>query len=79
VLNTCSAEDLVIHKAFAGRPQDWLDIESILIRQEAALNLKLIWSELQPLAELKEDEALLDTLRQQVKRVLGSRAAAKLR
>jgi hypothetical protein len=29
----CSAEDLIIHKAVAGRPQDISDIESIVIRQ----------------------------------------------
>lgn len=26
ILNTCSAEDLVVLKAFADRPQDWLDV-----------------------------------------------------
>jgi hypothetical protein len=25
-LLTCSAEDLIVHKAFADRPQDWLDV-----------------------------------------------------
>jgi len=25
-LRTCSAEDLIVHKAFAARPQDWVDI-----------------------------------------------------
>jgi len=29
VLRTCSAEDLVVHKAFAARPQDWADIEGV--------------------------------------------------
>ncbi|MBX3287716.1 MAG: nucleotidyltransferase [Acidobacteria bacterium] len=33
-LKVCSAEDLIILKAFAARPQDWLDIETILIRQK---------------------------------------------
>ena len=37
-LTICSAEDLVTLKAFAGRPQDWLDIEGIIVRQGAALN-----------------------------------------
>ena len=29
---TCSAEDLVVLKAFAGRVQDWLDVEGIIVR-----------------------------------------------
>ena len=29
VLLTCSAEDLVVLKAFADRPVDWMDIEGI--------------------------------------------------
>jgi len=29
----CSAEDLIIHKAIAGRPQDISDIEGIIMRQ----------------------------------------------
>jgi hypothetical protein len=32
-LTTCSAEDLVIHKVFAGRDLDWSDVERVLIRQ----------------------------------------------
>ena len=28
VLTTCSAEDLVVHKALAGRGRDWDDLES---------------------------------------------------
>jgi hypothetical protein len=59
----CSAEDLVVHKAFADRPQDWLDIESILLRQHGRINWELIWEELTPLTALKEDPAILDRLR----------------
>ena len=54
VILTCGAEDLVVFKAFAGRPQDWLDIEGIAIRQAARLDERLIWTELVPLLELKE-------------------------
>jgi len=32
-LRTCSAEDLIIFKAFADRPRDWIDVEGILIWQ----------------------------------------------
>ena len=53
-LTTCSAEDLVVFKAFAGREKDWLDIEGIALRQLGRLDEGLIWSELTPLLELKE-------------------------
>jgi len=53
-ITTCSAEDLVIHKAFAGRDKDWGDIRGILVRQ-SHLDRELIWSELLPLLELRED------------------------
>lgn len=55
-LITCSAEDLVVLKAFAGRPQDWLDVEGILARQGRRLDRDLIRAELTPLLELKEDD-----------------------
>jgi hypothetical protein len=54
VLSTCSAEDLIVYKAFAGRVQDWLDIEGIAIRQGCRLDDRLIWAEVVPLLELKE-------------------------
>ena len=34
-LRTCSAEDLIVFKAFADRPKDWVDIDGVLIRQAA--------------------------------------------
>jgi hypothetical protein len=54
VLSTCSAEDLIVFKAFAGRAQDWLDIEGIAVRQGTRLDDPLIWTEVEPLLELKE-------------------------
>jgi hypothetical protein len=38
VLRLSSAEDLIIHKAVAGRPQDLRDIEGIVYRQGSALD-----------------------------------------
>ena len=55
-LVTCSAEDLVILKAFAGRPQDWLDIEGVIVRQKHLLDRDLVLRELRPLLDLKDDE-----------------------
>ena len=63
-LLTCSAEDLVVFKAFAGRDKDWLDIEGIAIRQRGRLDERVIWTELTPLLELKEDLEAADRLRQ---------------
>jgi hypothetical protein len=40
-LLTCSAEDLIVLKAFAARERDWLDIEGIVVRQAAALRFQL--------------------------------------
>ncbi|MFI5301497.1 MAG: nucleotidyl transferase AbiEii/AbiGii toxin family protein [Polyangiales bacterium] len=56
-LTTCSAEDLVVHKAFAGRDKDWLDIRGIVTRQGARLDRARVWAELTPLLELRGDGA----------------------
>jgi hypothetical protein len=53
-LLTCSAEDLIVFKAFAGRDKDWLDIEGVLARQGSRLDETLVWDELRPLLDLKE-------------------------
>lgn len=54
-LTTCCPEDLVIHKVFEGRDQDWLDVRGILQRQREKLDFSLIFAELRPLLELKEE------------------------
>jgi len=53
-LNTCSAEDLIVHKAFAARGKDWIDIEGVILRQKK-LDWEYIESQLKPLLELKEE------------------------
>jgi len=65
-LTTCSAEDLVVHKVFAGRDLDWADVERILIRQHGKLNLDQIRSELKPLLELKGEIDALEKLEQKL-------------
>lgn len=57
-LITASAEDIFVLKAFAGRPQDWIDIESIAVRQGPALDWDFIRSQLQMLGELVADSDL---------------------
>lgn len=63
-LLTCSAEDLVVFKAFAGRERDWADIESIVMRQTVHLDWTLIYNELAPLAELRGGNALITRLQE---------------
>ena len=53
-LRTCGAEDLVVHKVFAGRDRDWADVRGIVDRQGARLDWELIESEPRLLLELKE-------------------------
>jgi len=75
-LTTCSAEDLLIHKVFAGRGVDWGDAEQVLIRQHGKLDLSLVRKELRPLLELKgQPEALtkLDALIATVRRRLRTK------
>lgn len=63
-LITCGAEDLIVLKAFANRPQDFRDIEGVIIRQGRALEQELILKELTPLVELKEEPEILEQLQQ---------------
>ncbi len=63
-LRLCSATDLVILKAFAGRPQDWQDIRGTLIRSQKLIDWKLIDKELEMLLELKEEPESLEKLYQ---------------
>jgi len=65
-LITCSAEDLIVHKAFAGRDLDWGDVERILIRQRGKLNLPQIRTELKPLLDLKGELEALEKLEQKI-------------
>ncbi len=59
----CSASDLVVHKAFAGRDRDWFDLDQILIRSKDILDWRLIEFELLPLLELKSAIGNWDRLR----------------
>jgi nucleotidyltransferase AbiEii toxin of type IV toxin-antitoxin system len=58
-LRICSAEDLVVLKAFAGRGQDWVDVERIIVRQTGKLDWNYIRDQLRPLAELKDSPEIL--------------------
>jgi hypothetical protein len=67
-LRTCSAEDLLVHKCFANRDHDWVDVDGILARQWNTLDLALVRKELKPLAELKEEPEILIRLEQKIAR-----------
>ena len=62
-LRTCSAEDLIVMKAFAVRARDWLDVEGIIVRQTGKLDWAYILGHLEPLVELKGTREILDELR----------------
>lgn len=64
ILITCSAEDLIVLKAFADRTQDWADIEGIILRQGKKLDWNYIEKEITPLCELKESPHILVKLRE---------------
>jgi len=75
-LRTCSAEDLIVHKVFAGRDRDWDDVRGVLARKHGKLDWAIIRDELLPLLELKEaPEAMqrLDKIAAEVARRLTDR------
>lgn len=61
-LRTCSAEDLIVLKAFADRAKDWVDVEGIVIRQSGRIDWPYVRAQLAPLVELKEAPEILRQL-----------------
>ena len=61
-LRLCTAEDLIIMKAFANRNRDWIDIEGILIRQQNRLDSSYIQEQIKILAEAKPNEPIVERL-----------------
>lgn len=60
IIKICSAEDLIIHKAVAGRAQDIADIESIILRQGNKLDISYIRKWLQEFSNLLETNEVID-------------------
>jgi hypothetical protein len=54
---------LIVYKAFADQPRDWVDVEGILLRQQGRLKLELVFSELTPLSDAKESPEIMCKLR----------------
>lgn len=61
-IRTCSAEDLIVLKLFASRPQDIRDAEAVVLRHGQRLDWSYIERELGPLAGAKQEPGILDTL-----------------
>lgn len=62
-IRICTAEDLIVFKAFASRVQDWRDVEMTIVRQgDEKLDWPYILEQLTPLAELKEEPAIVEHL-----------------
>lgn len=59
IARVCTPEDFIIHKAIANRDRDWLDVESILLRQKDKLDLKYIRKWLTEFAEGLENPEML--------------------
>ena len=71
-ITICSASDLIVHKVFAARERDWLDVRGILIRSQDQIDWRLVEWELRPLLELKgstEDWNRLVKLKQSIESV----------
>ncbi len=62
-LRICTPEDLIVSKTFAGRPKDWIDVESVVERQ-IKLDWDYVFRQLEPLVDLKEAPELLTRLRE---------------
>ena len=58
-IRICSAEDLIIHKALAGRPQDLADLQSVILRQGEGLDAAYIRSWLKQFSAALGDSEIL--------------------
>jgi hypothetical protein len=61
-LRLCSPAALVVYKVFAARPQDWLDVEGIVVRRGREIDWAYVRQELGQLLQLKEDSESLPRL-----------------
>ena len=67
LLLTCSAEDLIVLKAFADRGQDRVDVKGVIARWKGQLDTKYIIEHLKPLSEIKKAPEILDNLNKLLK------------
>jgi len=71
VVRVCSAEDLIIHKAIAGRGRDIQDIEGIVFRQGERLDVAYIRKWLSEFAALLEEPEVLERFERPWRRLTG--------
>lgn len=72
-LRLCSPDALIVFKVFAGRTQDWLDVEGIVAKSGARIDWNDVRADLRTLLELKEDTESLPRLETiLVRRGIGS-------
>jgi len=64
VVPVCTPEDLIIHKAIANRPIDWMDIERVLIRQGNQLDQQYVERWLIEFADALEQPEILTRYRE---------------
>jgi hypothetical protein len=55
----CTAEDLVVYKCVAGRPQDILDVESVVARQGDALRLGVVRRWVEEFGRITDDREIV--------------------
>jgi len=70
-LTTISAEDLIVMKSIAGRPEDWIDVRGVIVVQGNKLDWPYVVASLEELAELApiaEVVERLEQLREEVNR-----------
>ena len=67
-LITCSAEDLILLKAFTPRKSDMADCEGIMMRQGQDLDFKYILSQLMAMCEQKKALEIVDKLQSLVEK-----------
>ncbi len=61
-LTTISAEDLIVMKSLAGRPNDWSDVRGVIVAQGSKLDWSYIVASLEELAELAPIPEVLEKL-----------------
>ena len=61
-LRLASPGSLAVFKTFAGRPQDWLDLEGIIVKSGARIDWRTVDAQLRALLELKGDASALQRL-----------------
>jgi hypothetical protein len=60
VVRVCSAEDLIVYKCVAGRPQDLTDVDGIVIRQRDKLDTPYIRQWLRHYTDLASDPEIVE-------------------